>query len=383
MYSFVLLLVLLNCIVACAPDTNLLGSGSWQASTLTNQHIRTLAVDPISPQTLYAANADGTTFRSRDAGQHWTKRGNVSATPRSLSMLTVIPSGNVLYALTAAGLFASTDAAQTWHAVNTANSGLPIDGYTTLTFNAQKNMYVGTSHHGVFMSSDSTGTRWKAINGTLPRAIVINALAFDGTQHRLWAATSSGVYRSDNDGTTWKALNNGLPVIDGVTTIQPAASAGGAPGLVYAGTAHGIFRSTDGGTHWIMSGQLLQGVPILHILIDFRSTNASTVYVGTKFGAFRSDDDGQNWRGVAGGLPENTPVNALAIGGNKVSQLYATANNVYLFPGSSSGINPTRVVTLLLILLLFVLLFFIAQRGARRRKALLKPLRNTDIPPSA
>ncbi len=374
--------MLLSFLSACTPDTNLLGSGSWQASTLANQHIRTLAVDPTSSQTLYAGNADGTTFRSTDAGQHWTKRGNISVAPLSLSMLTVAPSGKMLYALTDAGLFASTDAAQTWRTVNTSNSGLPIDGYTTLTFDEQKNMYVGTSRHGVFMSSDSTGTHWKASNGTLPQEIVIHELAFDGTQHRLWAATSSGVYRSDNNGKNWNALNNGLPVIDGVTTIQPAASAGGALGLVYAGTRKGIFRSTEGGTHWVESGQLLQGVPILSILVDFRSTNASTIYVGTKFGAFRSDDNGQNWRGIAGGLPENTPVYALAIGDNKASQLYATANNVYLFPGSNNGINSTRVVSLLLILLLFVLLFFIAQRGTRRRKALLKPPPNIETPPS-
>jgi len=361
---------------ACAPDANLLGSGSWQAFSLTQQHIHALAVDPNHQQTLYAGNEDGTIFKTSDAGLHWAKQAPISSTATTLFSLTIAPSGKTLYALTSDGLLASSDAAQTWSRVNTTRSGLPVDTCTTLVFDGQKSMYLGTLRQGVFMSSD--GAQWKSISGTLPRDTAINELTYDSLQHRLWAATSLGVYRLDNEGTIWNALNTGLPVADGVTTIQAAANAGGDVALVYAGTKHGIFRSTDSGMHWTAAGQLLQGVPIQHVLIDFRSTNAATVYVGTPFGAFRSDDSGQNWRGVAGGLPEHTPVYALVIGGDNASQLYAAVNNVYAFPGSSSGITPTRVITLFLVLLLFVLLFFIAQRSARRRKAMLKPVSSAD-----
>ncbi len=364
---------------ACAPTTNLLGSGSWEAFSLTRQHIHALAVDPTHQQTLYAGDEDGTIFKTSDAGLHWTKQASISSTATTLFSLTIAPSGKTLYALASDGLLVSSDAAQTWNRVNTAKSGLPVDTCTTLVFDGQKSLYLGTLRHGVFMISD--GEQWKSISGTLPRDTAINELAYDSVQHRLWAATSSGVYRSDNEGTNWNALNTGLSVADGVTTIQAAANAGGDVAQVYAGTKHGIFRSTDSGMHWTAAGQLLQGVSIQHVLIDYRSTNAATVYVGTPFGAFRSDDSGQNWRGVGGGLPEHTPVYALVIGGDNASQLYAAVNNVYVFPGSNSGITPTRVITLLLALLLFVLLFFIAQRGVRRRKTLLKPVGDANIHP--
>ncbi len=354
-------------LTACSLNANLLGSGTWQASTLSTQHIQSLAVNPASPQTLYASNEDGAVFSSSDAGQHWTRRTPVSSAPVKLSMLTVASSGNVVYALTDGGLFASTDAAQTWQLANTPNSGLPTDSYTTMIFNEQKSMYVGTLHHGVFMSSNA-GTHWQAINGTLPPGIAISELAFDSTQHRLWAATSLGVYRSDNNGAAWTAFNTGLPVSNGVSYIQPAASFGGARGLVYAGTQHGIYRSMDSGMHWSESGQVLRGVPIEHILIDYRSTNASTLYVGTRYGVFRSDDSGQNWLGAAAGFPKNTSVYALAIGGDKASQLYVAANNVYLYPGTNNGLNPTRVVTLLLIIVFFGLLVLLTRRSMRRRK---------------
>lgn len=379
---FLLFLLLTSVVLsACTPDTNLLGSGSWQASTLANQHIHALAVDSNTPRILYAGNEDGTIFSSSDAGQHWTRRERISPTSITLSTLVATPSGKTLYALTDAGLFSTTDAAQTWQRDNTASSGLPTDSYTSLTFNEQKSMYVGTLSHGVFMSTDKDGIHWKAINCTLPQKIAMNELAFDSTHHRLWAATSLGVYRSVDEGTTWNALNNGLPIMDGVSTVQPAAIAGGASDLIYAGTKHGIFRSTDAGSHWAESGQVLQGVLIQHILLDFRSTNASTLYAGTAFGAFRSDDNGQNWRGIAGGLPTHTPVYALVIGADKASQLYVAMNNVYLFPGNNNGINPTRVVTLLLTLLLFVLLALIAQRSTKRRKTFLRSMHNTATSP--
>ena len=367
---FVLMLLSLS---ACTSGANLLGSGSWQASTLTTQHIQALAVDPVTPQKLYAGNEDGTLFTSSDGGQHWITRTRISPTRIKLLMLTLPPSGKTLYALTANGLFASTDAAQTWQVINTSRSGLPVDSYTTMTFNAQKSIYIGTLHHGVFASDTSDGVHWHFISGTLPSTIAINELAFDSTQHRLWAATSLGVYLSENEGVTWNALNSGLPVTGGVLSLQPAASSGGATNLVYAGTQQGIFRSMDAGGHWTESGPVLQGVPIEHILIDYRSTNASTLYVGTRFGVFRSDDSGQNWFGAAASFPRSTSVYALVIGADNASQLYAAANNVYIFPGYGSSITPTRVITLLLTLLLFVLLALIAQRSMRRRKRLFRP----------
>jgi ligand-binding sensor domain-containing protein len=246
---------------------------------------------------------------------------------------------------------------------------LPVDSYTTLVFDGQKRLYIGTLHHGVFTSSD--GASWKPDNTALPSGTAINELAYDSLQSRLWAATAQGVYRSDSGG-AWIALNNGLKIADGVMTIQAAANAAGPVGFVYAGTKRGIFRSTDSGSHWEAAGQLLQGVAVRHILVDFRSANAATLYVGTSFGAFRSDDSGLNWRSVAGGLPEDTPVYAFVIGADNASQLFAAVNNVYAYPGTGSGITPTRIITLLLVALLFVLFFLIAQRSIRGRKRLLK-----------
>ena len=219
--------------------------------------------------------------------------------------------------------------------------------------------------HGVLISTNG-GTTWNATSTGLPANDTINGLTYDSTVRQLWAATAQGIYRSDDKGATWRAFNSGLSAKLSITTIQTADMAGGASGLVYAGTNHGFFLSHDDGAHWAASQESLQGTSISAIVVDFRSTNAATVYIGTPLGAFRSDDGGENWGGIAAGMPRGQAVYALLIAGANNTQLYAAANALYIFPGSSGGLSITRLLPLLLIAGLFFLLYMMASRSRRR-----------------
>jgi hypothetical protein len=127
----------------------------------------------------------------------------------------------------------------------------------------------------------------------------------------------------------------------------------------------------------------LSATSIHFILVDFRSANATTVYVGTNLGAFRSDDNGQDWGGIASGLPRGKPVSALLIGANNYTQLYAAVDGdgVYLFPGTSGGLAPSRIFPFLLIVLFFFLLYQFTQRGRKRRRITVEPERIPEAPP--
>src|SRR5260221_11844438 len=94
-----------------------------------------------------------------------------------------------------------------------------------------------------------------------------------------------------------------------------------------------------------MSQESLVGITVYAIMIDFNKV--TTVYIGSSVGVLRSDDNGQDWGGVAGGLPKGQPVFALAFGASGYSQIYAAANDVYLYPGSSGGFDASRIVTFL------------------------------------
>jgi ligand-binding sensor domain-containing protein len=379
-----LLLLCVLSLAACTSGSSILGGGDWQVSGLQHQPIRTLEVNPKDPQKLYAGDAEGNIFVSADAGQRWIEQNKGISLPNAIHVLAFTIAGTKLYAATDTGLFVSTDEAQHWNAVSTLTSGLPADSYTAITFdvNTQHTVYVGTMHHGVF-SSTNDGAQWSSANTGLPLHTEVYSLALDTDNHQLWAATSLGVYRSDNRNIAWQAFNNGLPATIVVNAVVPAAASGGMQGLVYAGTNHGVFRSLNDGEDWTTNSESLSGTSIHTILVDFRSSNASTVYVGTDVGVFRSEDNGQDWGGTASSLPRGKPVYALVVGANNYTQLYAAVDSVgiYLFPGTSGGIDPSRLLPFVVVVFFFFLLYRLTWRGRRRRQALLKPERITETRP--
>lgn len=368
------LLLLCSCVFvlllsACAPDTGILASGgNWQVSGLQKHHIRTLAVDPNNPQKLYAGDEQGNVFFSSDAALHWTERSTGLPLPVQLNALALDIPGKKLYAATDKGLFVSANEGQQWSAV--ALSAVPAGTSTTaLAFDASVNnvVYVGTANQGVLMSTDQ-GSTWAKLESGLPQASSINALIVNGAPPQLWAGTSSGVYRSDDNGKSWRAFNTGLPDGLNIYAVQPASASGGAEGVVYLGTNKGFFVSTDNGQHWGRGKISLENISVRCIVIDFRSTNSANFFVCTDVAALRSTDQGQTWGGIGSGLPKNQPVYALALGAKDYAQLFAASDDVYMYPGSSGGLDAPRLITIVLLLSFFYLLFRITQRKGSRRK---------------
>src|SRR5579883_111058 len=368
---FLSLLLLVIGLTACAPDTGIFG-GNWQTTGLQHAHIRALEVDPNNPQTLYAGDEQNGVYTSSDGGTHWTQSSVGLPSPVFVHALSFDTSGKKLYVATSAGVFVSADGAHHWTAagkIGTAPGDLPTDTYTALAFAAKApySIYAATAQHGVFVSNDG-GTTWATASVGLPSDVAINGLTFDSITNQLWAATAQGIYRSDNGAASWRALNNGLPASLSINAVQPADVTGGLSGLVYAASDHEIFLSQDGGAHWAASEESLQAIHIYTVLADFRSTNGTTAYIGTNIGAFRSDDSGQDWGSIAAGLPRGEAVYALIIGGLNNSQLYAAtdADGVYIFPGTSNGLNIGHLWPLLLIAALFILLYALISRTRRR-----------------
>ena len=69
-----LLLPLLVLLSACGPTVGIFAGGTWQASGLQNQNIRTLAVDPNNVQNIYAGDVQNGVFVSINAGQNWVQK---------------------------------------------------------------------------------------------------------------------------------------------------------------------------------------------------------------------------------------------------------------------------------------------------------------------
>lgn len=377
---FIFFLLMLS---ACAPSSGIFagGNGDWQSTGLKQQHIHTLAASPNNAQLLLAGDVQGSVFMSTNGASHWTQRRSVPSQAKTILALSFDTTGKKLYATTDAGIFVSTNNAQTWSAVGTAGSGLPLDSYSSIAFDYQAvtAIYVGSAHHGVYMSNDG-GKTWSAINNGLPANAAINGLTLDSDEHQLWAATSVGVYRTDNRTFAWQAFNSGLPANVVAYSVQPAFISGGTQGLVFVGTNSGFFRSDVAGNQWTESQESLGQTIIYEVLIDV--SQPTTIYIATNKGAYRSTDNGQNWGSIANGLPKDQPVYALLFGSSGGSQLYAASNGVYMYPGNSSGFGFGQLISIVIIILFFVLLYYFTRGSRKGRREILKPERIIESSPS-
>jgi photosystem II stability/assembly factor-like uncharacterized protein len=84
--------------------------------------------------------------------------------------------------------------------------------------------------------------------GSLPAKAGASAVAVDPKQpKRVYAAGTTGLFRSDDAGETWNLATNGLPS-GGVAALALDPQS---PGRLYAATSTGaLYLSTDGATTW-------------------------------------------------------------------------------------------------------------------------------------
>ncbi len=133
-------------------------------TTLSIGVVDSLYVDPSSPETVYAA-AEGL-MKSEDGGMTWSSAG--AGLPQVIYSLAIDPtSSSTLYAATPTGLFKSTDGGGSWLP---AGAGLPPGAVSTAIVapGAPGTVYAGIRGVGVFRSTDGAVT-WSALNAGLPR----------------------------------------------------------------------------------------------------------------------------------------------------------------------------------------------------------------------
>jgi photosystem II stability/assembly factor-like uncharacterized protein len=121
-------------------------------------------VDPSSPETVYAV-AD-TLMKTTDGGMTWSSAG--AGLPQVIYSLAIDPrSSSTLYAATYSGLFKSADGGGSWLA---AGAGLPPGAVSTVVVSPSEpgTVYAGVQGVGVFRSTDGAAS-WSALSAGLPR----------------------------------------------------------------------------------------------------------------------------------------------------------------------------------------------------------------------
>ena len=93
----------------------------------------------------------------------------------------------------------------------------------------------------------SNGGVYAPSSNGLP-SVVLAAIAVDPHDStRVFAAGSSGVFRSTDGGSTWAATSERVEATS--LLIDPGNSS-----VIYAGSVQGVLKSTDGGTTWTVTG---------------------------------------------------------------------------------------------------------------------------------
>ena len=238
------------------------------------------------PDTVYAGVEDAALFKTVDGGQTWQElsglRGHGSgpnwmpgAGGMGLHTILLDPSdpNRIFIAISAAGVFRTDDAGQTWRP---ANRGLKSEflpkpesevGHCVhrIAMHPSRPNVLFMQKHWDVMRTDDGGESWREVSGNLPSdfgfPIAVNSNEPD-TVYVVPIKSDSEhyppegklrVYRSRTGGDEWEALTCGLPQQDCYVNILREAMA--VDDLdscgVYFGTTGGqVYASADGGDSW-------------------------------------------------------------------------------------------------------------------------------------
>ena len=230
------------------------GGETWnQLPAATFGSTSAFVIDPVTSSTLYLSYYSRI-LKSTDGGANWSlvSTGSTGYIPGEISCLAVDPvTPTTLYAGTLySGIYKSTDGGVSWSAVN---SGVPttiyasyyasIGGllihpanpstiYATIPFE-----YVsGGGGRGIYKSTNA-GASWAAMNVGLTD-LDVGDLTIDPTNTAVLYASSSQVYKTLDGAASWAPLsNNGLSTYGyqiNALAIDPANSS-----VLYLGTRHG------------------------------------------------------------------------------------------------------------------------------------------------
>lgn len=304
-------------------------NGGLTYTTTTDQlgscGVSDIAVNPFNTQILYISTGDkdaGDTqsigvYKSTDGGLTWSPTGLAWSTSqqRRIYRLLINPlNPNTLFAATSVGVYRTLNAGQTWSLVSSASAmdaeyrpGDTTTIYVVTAASFIKSVNGGSSFSPVSISGLS-GTNRLVVAVTPGNSSYVYILASNNNNGY------GGVYRSVNAGLTFSLMSGTPNIFDwsangsgtggqGWYDIALDASPSN-PNEIIAGGVNS-WKSVNGGltwslnTHWTGAG----GRPYVHAdLHDVLYVSGTLCYLGTDGGVARSTNGGSTWTTINGNM---------------------------------------------------------------------------------
>jgi hypothetical protein len=202
----------------------------WIPKGADGDNITVLAIDPTTPQTIYAASGNKV-YVSTDGAESWSET-YPPAVYQGLSSLAINPDAPmILYAGSGGGIYKSIDGGSSW---DFAMEGLSNSQVVALAIDpdAQQTVYAGTYSGGVYKTTNGSDNWYPASTGLT--SAYVRALAMDPLDSQIiYAGTGLGIFQSTDGGSNWSEIGYG-PLAD--AEIDALAMDPTEPQTLYAGS---------------------------------------------------------------------------------------------------------------------------------------------------
>jgi len=254
---------------------------------------------PQEPGVIYAGVEPGALFKSTDNGESWQFVQSLNDHPSRpnwvpgagglcLHTITLDPVDpqRMYVAISAAGVFRTTDGGASWHPANqgTRVNFMPDQPPTYAEMGqcvhkvvlnpSQPRRLYQQNHCGVYRT-DNGGDQWVEITKGLPSEWGFGIAVHPHDADTIWVCpgisgykhwvpdAQMAVYRTRNQGETWEKLTRGLPQKDAYLDVLREGMAVDAlqPAGLYLGTNTGqLYFSADEGDSWRQAAPLFPGI---------------------------------------------------------------------------------------------------------------------------
>ncbi|HEY3884480.1 MAG TPA: hypothetical protein VGL62_04690, partial [Vicinamibacterales bacterium] len=279
----------------------------WLGPNNIGGRIRTIAITPANPTTIFAGSASGGIWKSTDSGASWTPVDDFMSV-LSVSSIVFDPTNpSVMYAGTGEGydnidairgdgIFKSTDSGSTWTQLASTAGTTTVDNFAFVDRVAispdGQIILTANGGAGVFRSTNGGATFTQTATFAAETVVIDPA---DGS--KALAAPQGAIHYTTDGGQTWH-LSSGLPAGGRIEL----AYAPGNPLVVYASYDYhngSLFRSNDGGVSFTLvhdgSDEPLLGAQGWYDnVIWVNPTNVNDVIVGG-VDMYESLDGGTTW----------------------------------------------------------------------------------------